>query len=731
MVPGELSLLIGDLPRGFVGRSAGLALIPASALFGQRDTEARRRAHLLFEASVSSLSDLKDGDAVVHKVHGIGRYRGLHRMDVDGSVQDFVRVEYRDGDLLMLPVTSLGELSRYAGAHAEVEVKLDRLGGVTWARRKAGVRDALLEKAQEMLRLQAKRVTAVRPPWPEPGPLYRELSSRFPFTETPDQARAILDVHDDLSRDAPMDRLVCGDVGFGKTEVAIRAAMRVVEAGAQVAVLCPTTVLAFQHWMTFRDRFEGLAVRVEMLSRFSSPADVDRTLRGLADGSVDVVVGTHRLLGREVRFRQLGLAVVDEEHRFGVSQKDALKRLRAAVDVLNMSATPIPRTLQLALAGARDMSIMATPPSDRLEIRTTVARLSPTRVRDAIRTELERRGQVYFVHNRIETIHAIAEQLRSWVPEARFEVAHGKMDGERIERILLDFMQSKFDVLVCTAIIETGVDLPNVNTMLIDRADQFGLSQLYQLRGRVGRSHVRGNCILLTPDELPRDARRRIQVLVDNTRLGSGFSVAAADLEQRGGGNLLGDSQSGHIDAVGFETWVELLEEAVRTAQGQADRERIETVVEVPVPAYLPETIMPDVTARLGWYQRLGDAVNVRNLEIAARELELECGGELPQEARNLVAVLELKHLGRKLGITRIEWLKVRAIFELHPASLLNDARVQQLIADHPKRMSVAARDAVRTLSVKFTPPEAEKPLRYLRWVLARMEAVAGTAPTG
>ncbi|HMV69312.1 MAG TPA: transcription-repair coupling factor, partial [Myxococcota bacterium] len=717
--PDELSLLVGDLPRGFVSKAAGLALVPASALFGQRDTEVTRRAHALFESGVSSLSDLKDGDAVVHRLHGVGRYRGLVRLDVPGGGrQDFVRLEYRDGDLLYLPATSLGDLSRFNASSAGVEVRLDRLGGQTWAKRKADVRDALLEKAQELLSLQAQRQLALREPHPEPGPLYRAFEARFPFTETHDQARAIADVNDDLSRESPMDRLVCGDVGFGKTEIAMRAAMRVVEGGHQVAVLCPTTVLAFQHLMTFRERFAGLPVRVEMLSRLSSPQEARDVLDGLREGRVDVVVGTHRLLGRDVRFARLGLLVIDEEHRFGVSQKDRFKRMRTEVDVLVMSATPIPRTLQMALSGARDMSIIATPPEERLEVRTSVARLTRTRVRDAILLELERQGQVYFVHNRVESLEATAARLREWVPEARVETAHGQMDADAIERILVAFMQRRFDVLCCTAIVESGVDLPNVNTMLIDRADQFGLGQLHQLRGRVGRSNVRGACVLLTPEEMTRDARKRVQVLVENTRLGSGFAIAAADLEQRGGGNLLGASQSGHIDEVGFDMWVELLEEAVHAARGEAERERIDPQIDVSVAAFIPEALIPDVGLRLGWYRRLSEAPTARALDAAVSELESEVR-ELPTEVANLAALAELRLLCRELGIVRLSALKVRAVAELHPSSPLNDAALARAVAAHPKRMSLPSGPA-RAIAARMTPQEADKPLRFLRWLVAR-----------
>ncbi|MCB9666453.1 MAG: transcription-repair coupling factor [Alphaproteobacteria bacterium] len=719
--PGEISVLVGDLPRGFLAPRSGWAFVPTHALFGAQDAATRRRAHDLFEAAVGAVTDLKSGDLVVHRLHGIGRYDRLDRLDVDGAQQDFVRILYRGDDVLYVPVTSLDQLSAYTASRHGVEVRLDRLGGQTWAARKDKVRDSLLSAAQELLAVQARRELAERPAHPPPGELYQQLVARFPHTETPDQARAILDVQEDLSSDAPMDRLLCGDVGFGKTEVALRAAMRVIEGGQQVAVLCPTTVLAFQHHLKLTDRFADLPVRVAMLSRFTPAAEERRVLEGLRTGEIDLVVGTHTLLGRSVRFARLGLVVVDEEHRFGVRQKERFKKLRASVDLLSMSATPIPRTLQQAVSGLRTMSVMATPPGDRLEVRTSVARMTQARISDAIRLELERKGQVFFVHNRVESIERVAERLRGWVPEARIEVAHGQMPAERIERLLVDFMEHRCDVLVCTAIVESGVDLPNVNTMIIDRADQFGLAQLYQLRGRVGRSSVRGSCLLLAPEELARDARRRLQVLVENTRLGSGFAVAAADLELRGGGNLLGEDQSGNIDAVGYQVWVELLEEAVDHARGAQERDHLEPEVEIGVPAFLPESLVPDMTERLAWYRRLSGALRPDETEPILDELQHE-RGPLPVEVHNLAGKIEIAAWCRRVGLARVGWLKVRALLELHPRSALGPAALEQIVAEHPRRMSLERTpDGAPVLAVRFTPSEAERPFVFLRWVLARL----------
>jgi transcription-repair coupling factor (superfamily II helicase) len=723
---GRVSLLIGDLPRGFVAPESGWAFLPAHVLLGGAGRARRdrmERIHALFETEVTDIAQLKLGDHVVHRLHGVGLYRGMGRIPVGGTEQDFVQLEYRGGDTMFLPVTNLGQLSRYTPANSNATVKLDRLGGATWVRRKGKVRDSLLKMAQDLLKLHARREIATREPYDPPGSLYRQMESRFPHDETPDQLKAIDAVHEDLDRPFPMDRLLCGDVGFGKTEVALRAAMRVVEGGKQVAILCPTTVLAYQHHRTWSERFEGLPVEVRMLSRFTDSEDERATVRGLATGEVDIVVGTTKLLGRAVSFHDLGLVIIDEEHRFGVRQKDRLKKLRTAVDVLSMSATPIPRTIQQAIGGLREMSVMATPPTDRLSVATSIARLSESRVRDALITELDRGGQSFVIHNRIETIQRFKGRLERWVPEARFAVAHGQMDDAQLEDVLVRFINREIDVLVCTAIVETGVDLPNVNTMLVHRADLFGLAQLYQLRGRVGRSSVRARCLLLTPEEMTPEAKKRLRVLVENTELGAGFQVASADLELRGGGNLLGSAQSGNIDKVGYEVWVELLEEAVHIARGEAARELIEPEVEVGVDAFIPDKLLPDMHDRLGWYAKLSNATSVQSIEHHLDDLELVVG-DLPREVRNLAGLLQARLRCRELGIQRCVWLKVRVELELHPSSGLDEEVLERVVQKHPKRFKIRSGDehAPTRVDVRFTPSEAEQPFQYLLWVFGQLD---------
>jgi transcription-repair coupling factor (superfamily II helicase) len=745
---GRPGIVLGRLSMGFVAEASGWAVIPCDVLFGDRQRAKRwEKSHAFFDASVSSLSELKEGDPVVHRTHGIGLYRGLERVRLQGAEearqrtysvaegvrtgaaatfsaveQDFVRIEYRDGALLLLPATRLDGISRYMPAHAGAEVKLDRLGGATWQVRRTKVRDAILKMADELLATFAKRELALREPYAAPGEWYKSFEAHFPYEETADQLAAIEAVQADLSEESPMDRLICGDVGYGKTEVAMRAAMRVVEGGRQVAVLCPTTVLAFQHYRSFADRFREFPIRVAMLSRFTTASEERKVLAGLQQGSVDVVVGTTRLLGRGVRYAKLGLMVIDEEHRFGVRQKEGLKRLRSEVDVLAMSATPIPRTLQMGLSGLREMSIIATPPTNRLSIRTMVDKLTRTRVREGVLEELARGGQVYFVHNRVDDIDEIAARLREWVPEATIVVGHGQMEEESLERVLVDFIERRADVLVASTIIESGVDLPNVNTMFVNHAERFGLAQLYQLRGRVGRGNLRGNCVLFVPEEMRGDARRRIRSLVENSDLGAGFRIAMADLELRGAGNLLGDTQSGNIDAVGYEAWLELLEDAVHQARGELDRRRIDPEIEVPATAFLPDMLIPDTTERLGWYKRLSSAGSAAEVDRLIDELRERHGEDLPVEVENLGGLSQTRVFCRQWGIERCLWLKVRVLLQLHSHTSIPNERLQRLIQTSPKRFALLERDGVRTLEVRFLPQEAERPFRFLRWVFAQLE---------
>ena len=730
---------VGDLPRGFHAPRSQLAIVTADELFGRK---APRRAAptSLKDAALGSVADLKVGDLVVHVRHGVGKFLGLKRLVVEGPPgrmgireqvpQDMAEVEYRTGDRLLLPVTRLDQLYRYRAVGGK-EPKLDRLGGQTWETTKGKVRDRVLAMAQDLLRVHAQRAIHKGHAFEGRPPMLVQLEESFPFHETPDQAAAIEAVLEDLADDEPMDRLVVGDVGFGKTEVALRAAMRVVLDGYQVAVLCPTTVLAYQHYQTFVERLEGFPVNVALLSGFASLGERQKIAADVAEGKVDIVLGTTSILGRKVRFKKLGLVVIDEEHRFGVSQKEKLKALaqswsKEPVDYLAMSATPIPRTLHFALSGVRKVSVMATPPEGRQPVSTLIGRWSEDRIQESIRTELERGGQVFYIHNRVTGLDTLAQHIQKLVPEAIVDYAHGQMDQGVLEHKLVDFVARRTHVLVCTTIVESGVDIPNVNTILIDQAHELGLAQLYQLRGRVGRSNRRGYCTLLVPEEtsMTDKAVRRLRVLQENTELGSGFAVARADMELRGAGSLLGDKQHGHIQAVGLETYIELLEDAVATAKGELHRQRLDPELEVPVPQVLPGDYVKDVSERLHEYRKLSACRTVQEVRQLVSRWE-DAYGEPPPAVLNLGWAAEAKVRCRELGIERVSWLKVRVVLAFHESTRLPPARIVALCQRDPQRFSLLpATEATQgtRLSVRFGDDEAEWPFRFLHWVFRQLE---------
>jgi transcription-repair coupling factor (superfamily II helicase) len=727
--PGSLSLWIAPLSLGFHCPSSGIAVVSADEIFAAKQRR-KRVPKSLKDAVVSSLNQLKAGDYVVHSRHGVGRFEGLQRVQTptaDGVLeQDFALILYRGDDRMYLPVSRLDQLYRYR-AIGEREPRLDKLGGLSWAKRKSKVRDRVAAMAESLLRLHAMRAVVEGHAYQGSPPACTQFAETFPFVETPDQEQVIAEVLEDMAGSEPMDRLVVGDVGFGKTEVAMRAAMRVVAEGRQVAVLCPTTVLAFQHQQSFIERFREQDLTIELLSRFRSASEQRRVLDGLRDGTVDMVIGTHALFGRNTRFSNLGLLIIDEEHRFGVKQKEKLKKLAqtwSAVpcEVLSMSATPIPRTLHMAMSGIRDVSLIATPPQGRRAVQTKVMRWSESRIREDILHELRRGGQVFFVHNRVQTIHSVAKKLRDLVPEARFAVAHGQMAEGELESVLVDFVQRKHHVLVCSTIIESGVDMPNVNTMLVNRADQLGLAQLYQLRGRVGRSHRRGYCTLIIPGDaaLAKKAMRRMRVLQDHTELGSGFAIASADLEMRGGGDLLGAQQHGHIEAVGFDTYVELLEAAVQAARGDIGRTQLDPEIEVPVSALIPDDYMPDMDDRLQAYRALASCREVSEIRRLLADWE-GSWGEPPRPVLNLGWQAEIRALARDLGIERVHWLSLRAHLDFHPTTRVEPEQIVDLLRDQPQRFSMNSDKGGRRLVVRCTPEEAEHPFQFLHWALRQL----------
>ena len=669
-----------------------LEILTESQLFGERARQERRRRRADRDPAkiLAELTDLRIGSPVVHETYGVGRYVGLQTMDVAGYSGEFLVLEYADGDKLYVPVQSLHLVSRYTGAPAET-APLHKLGGDQWqkARRRAAQR--IRDVAAELLDLYSRRAARAGTSIVAPEADYRAFQAGFPFEETADQAAAIEQVIADLKSDKPMDRVICGDVGFGKTEVALRAAFVAVQAGKQVAILVPTTLLAQQHYTNFADRFADWPVRVESLSRFRTNKEVAGVLDGVSSGAVDIVIATQRLLQGKTRFKDLGLIVVDEEHRFGVRDKEKLKALRAEVDVLTLTATPIPRTLNMAMGGLRDLSLIATPPAERLAVKTFVMEWNETVVREACLREIRRGGQIYFVHNTVETIEKTAQALRELVPEAMVAVGHGQMRERELEQLMLDFYHRRFNLLVCTTIIESGIDVPTANTIIIDRADRFGLAQIHQLRGRVGRSHHRAYAYLITPPPkaMTADSVKRLEALESLEELGAGFTLATHDLEIRGAGELLGDEQSGQINEIGFNLYTELLQRAVAALKAgkTADLESpldAGPEVELHLPAMIPEDYVPDVHLRLVLYKRIATTATRMDLEELKVEL-IDRFGPLPPFTLSLLRIRQLKLLAAELGIRKIDAGPANGYLVFEPQNRIDTAKVIRLIQSRPK----------------------------------------------
>ncbi len=648
-------LALGEISGGFVLPESHLAIVSEEEIFGQR-TKRRRRRTPAAGQFVSDLKDLQPNDFVVHVDFGVGKYHGLKRLAVNGVESDYLHIEYKGNDKLYLPVHRLKLVSKYMSAGEGPAPPLDKLGATTWSTTKKKVKDTLLKMAAELLRLQAVRTSldgfALKPP----DERFRQFESEFPFEPTPDQQKAIDDALADLQKPSPMDRLICGDVGYGKTEVAMRAAMLAVLSKKQVAVLVPTTVLAAQHFAVFNERFQSFGANIRVVSRFQSNEEVKATIAALREGSVDVVIGTHRLLSKDIYFKDLGLLVIDEEHRFGVSHKERLKKYRAHVHVLSMSATPIPRTLHMGFMGVRDLSMIATPPSDRLAVKTEVHKFSEDVIRDALLKEVRRGGQAFVVHNRVASITAFARMLERLVPEARIVIGHGQMSEERLEKVMVDFMNREYNVLLSTTIIESGIDISNANTIVVNRADRMGLAQLYQLRGRVGRSKVRGFAHFLIPaGTLSKTARKRINVLQRFTELGAGFKVASKDLEIRGAGNILGKQQSGQIAKVGFEMYQTLLSEAIDELKGSHRRSLREPELNLPVPALIPDAFIPSPGERLSFYQRFNAAETDEATYDLLQEIT-DLYGTPPAEVENLAQLMLLKQRLGRIGALGLDY---------------------------------------------------------------------------
>ncbi|MGY3040646.1 transcription-repair coupling factor (superfamily II helicase) [Rhodanobacter sp. TND4EL1] len=726
----KFAITIAGLDQGFALTKPVLTVLTERELYGERvrserDRKRRRGTARDPESIIRDLTELTLGAPIVHVDHGVGRYQGLLSMDVGGMDGEFLTIEYAKGDKLYVPVAQLGLVSRYSGTAPEL-APLHSLGGDAWERARKKAAEKVRDVAAELLAIYAQRQARGGESMPIDRQLVEEFGSTFPFEETPDQETAIEAVLADLAAPRAMDRVICGDVGFGKTEVALRAAFATATAGKQVAVLVPTTLLAQQHYRNFADRFADWPVRVDVLSRFKSTKEVNDALKRLADGQIDVIVGTHKLLQPDIKFKNLGLVIVDEEQRFGVRQKEQLKKLRAEVDLLTMTATPIPRTLNMAMAGLRDLSLIATPPAHRSAVRTFISAWDPATIREALQRELSRGGQVYFLHNEVQSIERIVRELEELVPDARIRIAHGQMPERELEGVMADFHRQRFNVLVCTTIIETGIDIPTANTIIINRADRFGLAQLHQLRGRVGRSHHRAYAYLVVPDRksITADAQKRLEALASLEELGAGFTLATHDLEIRGAGELLGDEQSGQIQEIGFGLYTELLDRAVRALKSGKIPDfdlssEHETEVELHLPALIPDDYLGDVHARLTLYKRIASARSEDDL----RDLQVEMidrFGLLPDPTKQLFAVASLKLMATPLGIRKLDFganggrITFREKPEIDPMAII------KLIQQLPRVYKLDGQDKLKVI---LDLPGASERLRSAQEVLILLGA--------
>ncbi len=721
----SLGITVAPLEHGLLLEEPQLAVIAESQLFGERVLQRRRRKSRAPDADaiVRNLTELHIGAPVVHEEHGVGRYLGLQILQVGTIETEFLTLEYAGGDKLYVPVSSLQLISRYTGATPE-QAPLHRLGSEQWQRAKHKASEKVRDVAAELLDIHARRAARKGHAFPAPDDQYAAFAAGFPFEETPDQLDAIHNVLADMQSDQPMDRLVCGDVGFGKTEVAMRAAFTAVQGGKQVVMLVPTTLLAQQHYQNFKDRFADWPMRIEVISRFRSKKEQAQVIGGIEGGSVDIIIGTHKLLQDGIHFKRLGLVIIDEEHRFGVRQKERLKMLRSEVDVLTLTATPIPRTLSMSLSGLRDLSIIATPPARRLAIKTFVREWDKALLYEACLREIKRGGQVYFLHNEVESINKMAESLATLVPEASVRVAHGQMRERELEQVMLDFYHQRFNILVCSTIIETGIDVPSANTIIINHADKFGLAQLYQLRGRVGRSHHRAYAYLIIPARktITADALKRLEAIESIEDLGAGFTLASHDLEIRGAGEFLGEEQSGQIQEIGYSLYTELLERAVSALrsgrQPELDRPLDHGAeIDLRIPALLPEDYLPDVHTRLIMYKRIASADNQNEL----RELQVEMidrFGLLPAAAKTLFRLTELKLDAKPLGITKIEMGEHggRIVFSDQPN--IDPLKIIQLIQTQPKTYKL---DGQNKLRLTLPLPDASSRIKAVENLLSTL----------
>jgi transcription-repair coupling factor (superfamily II helicase) len=685
---GRVFISAGHLSSGFVWPAESLAVLTEEEIFGVRSKK-RKIPQKKVQTELLTYEDLKKGDLIVHTEHGIGQYEGLVKLKLEDITNDFLLILYKDNDRLYLPVDRMSMVQKYMGVEGIMPV-LDKMGGKSWERVKSKVKKSVEKMAGELLNIYAARKVRSGHAFGTVNGLFQDFEAGFPYEETPDQLKAIEDTLQDMQSPLPMDRLICGDVGYGKTEVALRASLLAVNDGKQAAVLVPTTVLAEQHFATFSERFEQYPVTIECLSRFRPLKAQREIIKGLKAGTVDIVIGTHRLLQKDVSFKDLGLVVLDEEQRFGVRHKEKLKKLRSTVDVLALTATPIPRTLHMSLMGIRDISIISTPPEQRHAIITYISELDDRLISEAIRKELNRKGQIFFVYNNISKIGEMAAHLKKLVPQVRLDIAHGRMDEDELEKVMFRFMNRETDMLVCTTIIESGLDVPSANTIFINRADKFGLAQIYQLRGRVGRGDEQAYAYLFIPNEsaLSKDARKRLKVLMEHSDLGSGFQIAMSDLRIRGGGTILGASQSGHIAAVGYDMFLKLMEEAVSELKGEPVTASLEPEINLNMSAFLSESYIPDIDQRLSAYRRLAKMKDLK--EIAEFKAELiDRYGVLPPEGANLLLKIMLKVLAIKAGVKRLDVTENQLLLYFSEDHQKNPAGITDMILSDPERFQL------------------------------------------
>lgn len=728
LIPGQVLVMSGSIEQGFEIPNLKFCIISDREVFGEKSRKRIRRPKTVKKGKkIKSFHELNEGDYIVHITHGIGRYLGVESLEVGGHIKDYFSLSYAGGDKLYVPTNQVDLIQKYVGTAAKPP-KLSKLGGTEWAKAKNKVKSSVKDMAEKLIKLYAVRETAKGFAFSKDTPWQKEFEDMFPYEETPDQITAIQEVKKDMESPKPMDRLLCGDVGYGKTEVAMRAAFKAVMDSKQVAVLVPTTILAEQHFHTFSERFNPFPVNIDVLSRFKSAAEQREVIKKLKIGQIDIVIGTHRLLQKDIKFKDLGLLIVDEEQRFGVSHKEKIKQLKKNVDVLTLTATPIPRTLHMALSGVRDMSIIETPPENRFPVQTYVVEHNESLIRDAILREISRQGQIYYVHNRVETIYEEAKKLKDLVPEVRIGIAHGKMPEEQLEDVMFKFSDHEFDVLVCTTIIETGLDITNVNTLIITLADRMGLSQLYQLRGRVGRANRQAFAYLTYKKDkvLSEQAAKRLSAIREFTEFGAGFKIAMRDLEIRGAGNLLGAEQHGHMVTVGYDLYSRLLSAAVKDIKGEKQEEKVEPVIELDVNAYISDKYITSSTQKMEIYRRIAAVNNVEEADDLEEEVE-DRFGDMPEPTRNLIRISKLKALARDIGIESIVQQQDVVRFKPQDEDVLTAETIILVESKFKNKVKVLG-TKIPTLILKTRRLKGFKLLLRLEKFLAEMRGIQKTS---